>query len=590
MGGVVHGREAVAPGALAVFEIEGFEAGVVVLAFAGVEVAEGAIVVEFAGGNGELLVVACFGHHVGEAGALHLGDELGALFERHGGGDSGEDMLAGAESLDGVADVIGRGGEEADGFDLFVLEKIVEGVVGGGAVVGFHERGAAVGAEVGHGVDHSVGMFVEIERGAEAAADNAHAEFTALGGDGQEGRGEERAAGEHHLTDHNGLCMTARALYVAFDVYPRPKGSSSHIASMVAALARDYAPVCVLCLGDGELPLREAFAGGEIYRLPGTQRDVLGRATAFAQFVEGHAARLAGRLRLLVYRDPWGGVPAMRGAPACPAIFEVNALPSWELAYSRPGFAESATLRAKLGDMERHCLRMAGTVLCVSEVTRRALGCEEKSVVVRNAASATYFEPGVCGLEVLASGEWCGYVGGLQAWQGVEFLVDAFAMTGRGRLLIVHSGNRGTRELARRIGRLRLGERVVLQGPLGAEELAGVMARLRFTVAPLAETARNTWQGCCPVKIVESMATGTPVIASDLAVSRELITHGLDGWLVTAGDRRAWALGMERLFRDGALRDTLAANAKRTAGEKFSQPIAHEELSRVFRRIECRSR
>lgn len=379
--------------------------------------------------------------------------------------------------------------------------------------------------------------------------------------------------------------MTERALYVAFDVYPRPKGSSSHIASMVAALAREFAPVCVLCLGDGELALREEFAGGVIYRLPGTQRDVLARATAFAQFVEGHAVRLAGSLRLIVYRDPWGGVPAMRGAPGCPTIFEVNALPSWELAYSRPGFAESATLQAKLGDMERHCLRTADTVLCVSEVTRRALGWEEKSVVVRNAASAVYFAPGECGV-----GEFCGYVGGLQAWQGVEFLVDAFAMTSAGRLLIVHSGNRGTRELERRIARHGLSGRVRLQGPLGAEELAGVLARLRFTVAPLTETARNTWQGCCPVKIVESMAAGTPVIASDLAVSRELITHGVDGWLVTAGDRRAWALAMERLFQNGALRDTLAANAKRTAGDNFSQAIAHEELSRVFRRSECRSR
>jgi glycosyltransferase involved in cell wall biosynthesis len=384
--------------------------------------------------------------------------------------------------------------------------------------------------------------------------------------------------------------MTARSLYVAFDVYPRPKGSSSHIASMVAALAREFAPVCVLCLGDGDLPLVEAFAGGVIYRLPGTQRDVLARATAFAQFVEGNAARLAGSLRLIVYRDPWGGVPAMRGAPGCPTIFEVNALPSWELAYSRPGFAESATLQAKLGDMERHCLRAADTVLCVSEVTRRALGCEEKSVVIRNSASATYFAPGACTLEVLGSGEWCGYVGGLQAWQGVLFLLDAFAMTARGRLLIVHSGNRGTRELERRMAQLRLGGRVVLQGPMGAEELAGVFARLRFTVAPLAETARNTWQGCCPVKIVESMAAGTPVIASDLAVSRELITHGEDGWLAAPGDKRAWALAMERLFQDGALRDTLAANAIRTARDNFSQPTAHEELSRVFRRIECRSR
>ena len=53
-----------------------------------------------------------------------------------------------------------------------------------------------------------------------------------------------------------------RALYVAFDVFPRPKGSSSHIASMIAALAGDFGPVCVLCLGDATLaPLQKPHSG-----------------------------------------------------------------------------------------------------------------------------------------------------------------------------------------------------------------------------------------------------------------------------------------------------------------------------------------
>jgi glycosyltransferase involved in cell wall biosynthesis len=110
-----------------------------------------------------------------------------------------------------------------------------------------------------------------------------------------------------------------------------------------------------------------------------------------------------------------------------------------------------------------------------------------------------------------------------------------------------------------------------------------VFARMRFTVAPLAETARNTWQGCCPVKMVESMASGTPVIASDLAVSRELVRHGEDGWLVPAGDKRAWALAMERMFADDALRAKLAESAICTARDHFSRATAHEQLSAVFR-------
>jgi glycosyltransferase involved in cell wall biosynthesis len=381
--------------------------------------------------------------------------------------------------------------------------------------------------------------------------------------------------------------MPSRALYVAFDVYPRPKGSSSHIASMVQALALEFPLVTVLCLGDPELPDHEVVAGVEILRLAARPPDLLQRATAFAQFVETHARHLASSLRLIVFRDPWGGIPAMRGAAHVPAVFEVNALPTWELAYTRPGFAGSATLPAKLGDMERYCLRAAAAVLCVSHVTRRALAFEgvdpAKIRVIPNAASSVYFSGASCPLDLLQHGEWCGYIGGLQAWQGVEFLLDAFALTGLGRLLILHSGNRRTGDLERRIARHRLQTRVVLHGPLPPEALAGVFGRLRFTVAPLAETARNTWQGCCPVKIVESMAAGTPVIASDLAVSRELIQHRVNGWLVPPGDTRAWALAMQRVFADPAERDTMANGARFSAREKFSQPIAHDQLKAVFR-------
>jgi glycosyltransferase involved in cell wall biosynthesis len=378
--------------------------------------------------------------------------------------------------------------------------------------------------------------------------------------------------------------MCARALYVAFDVYPRPKGSSSHIASMVSALEQEYGAVTVLCLGGPELPLLERTGGVEIHRYPAGERELLARATGFAQFVSLHATRLRRTLELIVFRDPWGGLPAMGTASDVPAIFELNALPSWELGYSRPGFANSPTLMAKLGDMERSCLRGASAVLCVSGVTQRALAAEgiseRKSAVIPNAAGQLYFDGGPCPIAALADGDWCGYVGGLQPWQGVEFLIDAFAWTSRGRLLIVHSGNRGTRELERRIARHGLEGRVLLHPPLAPTELAGVFGKLRFTVAPLAETARNTWQGCCPIKIVESMAAGTPVLASDLEVSRELIRHGENGWLAPPGDRRTWALAMERLFVDDELQTRLAGGARAAARP---QAATHQRLRSLFR-------
>jgi glycosyltransferase involved in cell wall biosynthesis len=383
--------------------------------------------------------------------------------------------------------------------------------------------------------------------------------------------------------------MPPRSLYIAFDAYPRPKGSSSHIASMIEALSQDFAPVRVLCLGDpGHAAVESPAPGIEIHRFHGTHfSQMLDRATAFSRFVETHAAAIAPSLQLMVFRDPWGGVPALRSAPRCPAIFEVNALPSWELEYSRPGFTTNATLSAKVGDLERFCLRQAALVLCVSDVTRRALigsgGADSAKVeVVPNSAASVFFEA-----RGARAGSTFAYVGGLQPWQGVEDLIDAFAFLAAGlpeaRLLVAHSGNRSTREVERRIERHRLGSQVqMLDVPLSTEELAELLPRMAFTVAPLADTPRNTLQGCCPVKIVESMAAGCPVIASDLAVSRELIRHDVDGWLVRAGDHRAWASAIETLLRDTLLRDRLAVEARKTAWERFDRRIAHDQLRKLF--------
>jgi len=378
-----------------------------------------------------------------------------------------------------------------------------------------------------------------------------------------------------------------RSLYVAFDAYPRPKGSSSHITSMIEALAQDFAPVRVLCLGDaGRRAVEFPAPGIEIHRFFGSNASpMLDRATAFSRFVEGHTAQIGPSLRLMVFRDPWGGVPALRSAPSCPAIFEVNALPSWELEYSRPGFAMHATLAAKVGDLERMCLRQAAAVLCVSEVTRRALiGCgvdRAKVAVIANSAASVFFD---AAFSATTQKKTFAYIGGLQPWQGVEDLIDAMAlMASEARLLVVHSGNRSVREVERRIERHRLGARVqLLAAPLSTEELAALLPQLAFTVAPLADTPRNTLQGCCPVKIVESMAAGCPVIASDLAVSRELIRHDVDGWLVRAGDHRAWASALQILLADTLLRDRLAVQARKTACERFDRRIAHDQLRTLF--------
>jgi len=68
-----------------------------------------------------------------------------------------------------------------------------------------------------------------------------------------------------------------------------------------------------------------------------------------------------------------------------------------------------------------------------------------------------------------------------------------------------------------------------------------------------------------PMKLFEYLAAGVPIVASDLSSLREVLTHGVDAWLVEAGHPDALAAGILRVLEDEQLGRALAAAAGRQA-------------------------
>ncbi len=382
-----------------------------------------------------------------------------------------------------------------------------------------------------------------------------------------------------------------RAIYIVFEAFPRPKGASAHIASMVQALSRDLSPVLLLCLGYGDMPTFQEEGNLLIHRFKAYHPNMLRRALEFGAFVTEALARHAKGSELIVFRDPWGGLPAVGQELGVPLLFEVNALPSWELGYTYPGFRGNVTLRAKLQDLERRCLRAADRILTVSQITSRALRrleprCAPISVVPNAAHPAFAMHPPETVKENKCE---IGYFGSLHPWQGVEVAVDALALIADGfpdiSMPIITAGRKATRKrIRKRIRKLGLVDRVRLVPPMPPVKLADTVRRCTFTVAPLLETHRNVVQGCCPIKIVESMAAGVPVIASDLEVTRILIRHGDNGWLVPPGSPRALARAMAILLEDRERLTRIGLRARKTAMERFGREVVHGQLQEVFKK------
>jgi glycosyltransferase involved in cell wall biosynthesis len=65
-----------------------------------------------------------------------------------------------------------------------------------------------------------------------------------------------------------------------------------------------------------------------------------------------------------------------------------------------------------------------------------------------------------------------------------------------------------------------------------------------------------------PLKLFEYMATGVPILATDLPSIREVLRHGENAWLVPPDDPKALAEGIRHLLENSDLAERLARQAK----------------------------
>ena len=372
--------------------------------------------------------------------------------------------------------------------------------------------------------------------------------------------------------------LAHRALYAAFDRFPSSKGASVHIGEWADELFATAGGGLLHVLGGGELPAyqREPATGDrgpvEIVRFGEQIPNLLDRIEAYRTSLASVLASHAATLELVHVRDPWSaGVVLADPARTHRVVFEVNGLPSVELPYRYRDLGD-ATLD-KFRRLERRCLAAADRVLVPSDVLATrvvAAGADPQRVqVIRNGARLV--DP-VPPRPEGAPGRYLVYVGALQGWQGIDTLLRAFARLSDLddlRLVICASTPPRTARAYRRLAdRLGVAERIDWHHRLPHVEIAGWLAHATASIAPLADCSRNVDQGCCPLKILESMAAGTPVIASDLAVVRELVVDGEHGRLV-APDRpaelaRAARIMLEYPDRAAALGAAARAHVERS--------------------------
>lgn len=127
------------------------------------------------------------------------------------------------------------------------------------------------------------------------------------------------------------------------------------------------------------------------------------------------------------------------------------------------------------------------------------------------------------------------------------------------------------------IARRGLGDQVQRLFP--TDELAALMARLDGLVLA------SRFEGS-PNVVLEAMASGLPVVASDVGDVPSLVTSGENGWRVPAGDVPALAAALTQLFETSAeARRALGSAGRRRVEERFEIEAAARMHLHLYRRL-----
>jgi glycosyltransferase involved in cell wall biosynthesis len=109
-------------------------------------------------------------------------------------------------------------------------------------------------------------------------------------------------------------------------------------------------------------------------------------------------------------------------------------------------------------------------------------------------------------------------------------------------------------------------------------ELIALYARADIFVFP-------TLADMLPLAIMEALAAGLPVIATNVGYLSEQVRDGVTGYLVEPGDENALADATLRLIRDPQLRRTMASAARQAAEERFNGALNYPKVLAICK--EC---
>ena len=90
------------------------------------------------------------------------------------------------------------------------------------------------------------------------------------------------------------------------------------------------------------------------------------------------------------------------------------------------------------------------------------------------------------------------------------------------------------------------------------------------------------WErGKCGYKLIQYMACGKPVVGSPVGVNRQIVSHGVNGFL--AESTAQWSDALSRLLGDADLRLRMGAAGRALVEQSYSVQVTAPRLAALLR-------
>lgn len=388
-----------------------------------------------------------------------------------------------------------------------------------------------------------------------------------------------------------------RILYLADIRFPLERANGIQSMETCHALAARGHELALLVRPDTHEPRRDPF---EFYDLPRLDRlriesmpMSVPRASRRAAYLTFALGRSLGRARQdLIFTRDLGIASLLLQIPRAiraPVVYEAHGLAA-DTADALPSLLTGAppASRRKLDRLARREARVWGdadgyvtiTDGLAHELTRR-FGARARVTTVPDGARLPETSPGSATPGVFT----IGYAGHLYPWKGVDLVIEAVAALTDTRGLIVggHPAEADSARLETLVRTLDCESRVTFTGLLPPADARRRLRDAHVLVLPNPRSAISS-QFTSPLKLFEYMASGRPIVASDLPSIREVLTDGHNGLLVEPGNPQALTAAIRQLKEDSALGERLARQALEDVRE-FTWDRRAARLEQLFHQV-----